>query len=137
MTEGILEANPHFGRHRITMAMWTLGVFVAASRVRNALLRFGAVGRHNSIAVTERAILALKHQWLNRVPVIRELNHLADFECWYSDHRGHMTLGGVVSSANHQDRHWQEPDRSSEALPRSIQRRFFPDVRITASRLAA
>jgi len=35
----VFEANPHFGRHRIAMTLWTLGVFVAASTVRNILLR--------------------------------------------------------------------------------------------------
>ncbi len=33
--------------------------------------RFGAVGKHGSIAVTERLIRKLKHEWLKRVPVIR------------------------------------------------------------------
>jgi len=35
----IFEANPHFGRHRIAMILWALGVFVAASTVRDVLLR--------------------------------------------------------------------------------------------------
>jgi len=35
----IFEANPHFGRHRIAMTMWALRIFVAASTVRNVLLR--------------------------------------------------------------------------------------------------
>jgi hypothetical protein len=29
--------------------------------------RFGAIGKHESIAVTERAIKTLKYEWLNRV----------------------------------------------------------------------
>jgi transposase len=35
----MFESNPHFGRHRIAMSMWLLGVFVAASTVRNVLLQ--------------------------------------------------------------------------------------------------
>ncbi|HUT57586.1 MAG TPA: hypothetical protein VNA25_07015 [Phycisphaerae bacterium] len=35
----IFEANPHFGRHRIAMTLWALRLFVAASTVRNVLLR--------------------------------------------------------------------------------------------------
>ncbi len=35
----IFQANPHFGRHRIANILWLLGVFVAASTVRNVLLR--------------------------------------------------------------------------------------------------
>jgi transposase InsO family protein len=46
--------------------------------------RFGAVGKHGSIAVTERLIWTLKREWLARVPLIRGLDHLsellADFE---------------------------------------------------------
>ena len=252
----IFQANPHFGRHRIAMTLWVLGVFVAASTVRNILLRpkprtapaaakqatqeqeprqivarcpnhvwsvdrtrvwrwgvwptwvlvaldhhsrmvtaarplegpnagwvvdvleeaflqhgvpkhiitdqegvfvgdvfaellrrwnvkqrFGAVGKHGSIAVTERVIWTLKYEWLTRVPVIRGLDHLAellaDFELWYNDYRGHMRLGGARPSAIHRGERWERPDRSAKELPRIIQRRFFPDVRITGYRLAA
>jgi len=42
----------------------------------NVKHRFGAVGRHGSIAVTERVILTLKYEWLKRVPVIRGIDHL-------------------------------------------------------------
>jgi transposase InsO family protein len=103
--------------------------------------RFGAVGKHGSIAVTERAIWTLKYEWLTRVAVIRGLDHLAellaDFELWYNDYRGHMRLGGAMPSAVHRGERWERPDRSAKALPQNIQRRFFPDVRITGYRLAA
>jgi transposase InsO family protein len=122
------------------------GVFVSDAfkdllRRWNVKQRFGAVGKHGSIAVTERMIWTLKYEWLNRVPVIRELDHVAelltDFEYWYNDCRGHMTLGGAVPSLIHQGEHWQKPERSAKTLPHSIQRRVFSDVRITAYRLAA
>ena len=35
----MFDSNPHFGRNRIAMTLWLLGVFVAASTVRNILLR--------------------------------------------------------------------------------------------------
>ena len=252
----IFEANPHFGRHRIAMTLWALGVFVAASTVRNILLRpkprtapaaakqatqeqeprqivarypnhvwsvdrtrvwrwglwptwvlvaidhfsrmvtvvcplegptagwvigaleeaflhhgaprhiitdqegvfvsgtfegllrqwnvkqrFGAVGKHGSIAVTERAIWTLKYEWLTRVPVIRGLDHLpellGDFGLWYNDYRGHMTLGGALPGSVHRGEKWNKPDRSAKVRPPHVERRFFPDVRITAYRLAA
>jgi len=41
----------------------------------NVRQRFGAVGRHGPIAVTERAILTSKQEWLRRVPVIRGMDH--------------------------------------------------------------
>jgi len=34
----IFEENPYFGRQRIANILWLLGVFVAASTVRNVLL---------------------------------------------------------------------------------------------------
>ncbi len=57
------------------------GVFIGAAfkelldswRVKH---RFGAVGKHGSIAVTERVIKTLKYEWLFRVPLIRGFDHL-------------------------------------------------------------
>jgi len=99
------------------------------------------VGKHGSIAVTERVIWTLKHEWLNRVPVIRGLDHLThllgDFECWYDSYRGHMTLGGAMPGSVHRGERWCRPARSAKVLPSRIERRCFPDVRVTAWRLAA
>jgi len=99
------------------------------------------VGKHGSIAVTERVIWTLKHEWLKRVPVVRGLDHLAellaDFEQWYNTYRGHMTLDGATPASVHRGEQWQKPDRSAKALPHRVERHVFPDVRITAYRLAA
>ncbi len=122
------------------------GVFV--SEVFAALLwdwnikhRFGAVGKHGSIAVTERAILTLKQEWLRRVPVIRGLDYLSQlldgFADYYNHWRGHSTIGGAVPALIHRGEVWQQPDRSAKILPGAIERRFFPDTRVTAFRLAA
>jgi transposase InsO family protein len=103
--------------------------------------RFGAVGQHGSIAVTERVILTLKYEWLKRVPVIRGLDHLShllqDFEIYYNEYRGHATLGGAVPSLIHRGEQWTKPEKSAKALPPNIERRFFPDTQIIAYRLAA
>ncbi len=103
--------------------------------------RFGAVGKHGPIAVTERVILTLKHEWLNRVPLIRGLDHLAqllqDFTVYYNEYRGHTTLGGAVPEVIHRGGQWTRPEKSAKALPPNIERRFFPDTQITAYRLAA
>jgi transposase InsO family protein len=257
MIWSVFEANPHFGRNRIAMTMWTLGVFVAASTVRNILLRpkprrappqaaavrkqehqpremialypnhvwsvdrtrvwrwriwptwvlvavdhysrmvtatcalegpnagwatdalddafvrhgapkhiitdqegvltggafrellskwhakqrLGAVGEHASIAVTERAILTLKYEWLRRVPVIRGTDHLSalldDFEVYYNAYRGHTTLGGVLPAVIHSGGQWSKPDKSAKMLLATVERRVFADTGITAYRLAA
>jgi transposase InsO family protein len=103
--------------------------------------RFGAVGKHGSIAVTERVILTLKYEWLKRVPVIRGLDHLdqllRDFAVYYNEYRGHATLGGAVPSVIHRGEQWAKPEKSAKALPPNIERRVFPDTQITAYRLAA
>ena len=103
--------------------------------------RFGAVGKHGSIAVTERAILTLKYEWLRRVPVIRGLDHLSqllqDFETYYNEYRGHTTLGGAVPSVIHRGEQWTRPEKSAKTLPSNVERHFFPDTQMTAYRLAA
>jgi transposase InsO family protein len=60
--------------------------------------RFGAIGKHGSIAVIERLILTLKIGCMRRLRVsygrdefLRELLYFAD---WYNKHRPHATLGG-------------------------------------------
>jgi transposase InsO family protein len=62
----------------------------------NVKHRFGAVGKHGSIAVTERAILTLKQEWLRRVALIRGIDHLTqvldDFSEYYNGWRGHRSL---------------------------------------------
>jgi putative transposase len=103
--------------------------------------RFGAVGKHGSIAVTERVILTLKYEWLKRVPVIRGLDHLSqllrDFAIYYNEYRGHATLGGAVPSLIHRGEQWTKPAKSAKTLPTTVECRFFGDTGITAYRLAA
>jgi transposase InsO family protein len=100
-----------------------------------------AVGKHGSIAVTERVILTLKHEWLKRVPVIRGLDHLAelldDFEVYCNTYRGHTTLGGAAPAMVHRGERWNRPEKSAKTLPTNLERRVFPDTQITAYRLAA
>jgi transposase InsO family protein len=60
--------------------------------------RYGAVGKHGSVAVVERLILTLKDECTRRilVPLRREefRRQLGSFESWYNGFRPHMTLGG-------------------------------------------
>jgi len=105
---------------------------------RDVKQRLGAVGQHGSIAVTERVILTLKYEWLNRVPVIRGLDHLLqDFAIYYNEYRGHAKLGGALPAVVHRGEQWTRPEKSAKAIPANIERRVFADTRITAYRLAA
>ena len=122
------------------------GVFISdvvrdLLREWKAKQRFGAVGKHGSIAVTERVIRTMKSEWLRRLPVIRGLDHLeallADFACYYNSWRPHMTLEGAVPELIHTGQHWRKPPRTAKAVPDRIERRFFPETRVTGFRLAA
>ncbi|HUT57587.1 MAG TPA: integrase core domain-containing protein [Phycisphaerae bacterium] len=120
--------------------MFTSGAFAELKERWGFKQRFGAVGKHGSVAVTERVIKTLKYEWLHRVPVIRGLDHLSglldDFGAWYNDYRGHMTLGGATPTVIHQSQGWQKPERSAKVLPPNIERRVFADTRVTAYWLA-
>ncbi len=62
--------------------------------------RFGAVGRHGSIAVVERFIRTLKYEGLRRwlVPLGQPdmCAQIAAFVLWYNEHRPHEALGGAT-----------------------------------------
>jgi transposase InsO family protein len=45
--------------------------FAALLKQWNIKPRFGAIGKHESIAVTEQVIKTLKYEWLKRVPLIK------------------------------------------------------------------
>ena len=130
-------------RHVITdqEGVFTSEVFAELLRDWDVRPRFGAVGKHGSIAVVERVILTLKQEWLRRVPVIRGLDHLSQllegFSEYYNGWRGHTTIGGAVPSVIHRGDRWQRPDRAAKTVSGPIEQRSFPDVRVTAFRLAA
>lgn len=60
--------------------------------------RFGAVGKHGSIAITERFIKTLKYEYTKLISVPLNLNdmryELALFFTWYNEYRPHEYLNG-------------------------------------------
>jgi putative transposase len=96
--------------------------------------RFGAIGKHGSIAVIERALRTLKEALrLTIVPTRRESmrREMCMLLDWYNQHRPHMTLGGKTPDevyfhrfpANRRPRiearpHW--PRGSACALPHAL-----------------
>jgi transposase InsO family protein len=62
--------------------------------------RFGAVGRHGSIAIVERFIRAMKAECTSRilVPLADEVirHEFALFAVWYNEHRPSQALGGCT-----------------------------------------
>jgi len=130
-------------KHLITdqEGVFTGSAFAELLRQWAVKQRFGAVGKHGSIAVTERVIQTLKHEWLRPVPIIRGSCHLTqlleDFEEYYNDWRGHMTLGGALPAMVHRGEEWARPAYSARQPPANIEQRTFADSRVTAFRLAA
>jgi transposase InsO family protein len=121
--------------------IFTGEVFAKLLRDWDIKHRLGAVGKHGSIAVTERLIWTLKREWLARVVLIRGLDHLsqllADFEVYYNQHRCHQRLQGATPWMMYQGRDWQKPDRSAKRVVAPIRLRHFREQRITIYELAA
>jgi len=101
--------------------------------------RFGAIGEHGSIAVTERVNRTLKEEWLRRVLIIGGIAHLAElfgsFAEWHNQWRPHMTLGGC-RPADFYRRETPEPvAKDAKVVPLNIERRHFVQTRVTGFRL--
>ncbi|MEE8408255.1 MAG: DDE-type integrase/transposase/recombinase, partial [Myxococcota bacterium] len=115
------------------------GAFKELLDAWNVKPRLGAVGKHGSIAVTERVIKTLKYEWLFRVPLIRGFDHLtslcSNFAIWYNEWRPHSTLGGArPDDFYRRDLPEHVPRTAKRALPR-IERRHFAEARVTGFRL--
>jgi putative transposase len=141
---GTLEAT--FARHGSPRHLISdqEGVFISDAfrdllRRWDVRQRFGAVGQHGSIAVTERLIWSLKHEWLKRVPIIRGLGHLEavldEFACYHNDWRAHSALDGALPALVHAGQQWQPPERTARRAPTHIERHFFATAKVTAFRL--
>jgi putative transposase len=90
--------------------------------------RFGAVGRHGSIAVVERFIQTVKVECTRRLLVSlraktfrQELTWFAD---WYNEHRPHATLGGRTPDEVYF--HQRPANRSPRFEPRALWPRPAP-----------
>jgi putative transposase len=60
--------------------------------------RYGAVGKHGSIAIVERYIRTIKDEGARRIPIpLRRVtcrNELRSYADWYNEHRPHTSLDG-------------------------------------------
>jgi transposase InsO family protein len=121
--------------------VFTGNVFAELLDRWNVKPRFGAVGKHGSISVTERVIKTLKYEWLKRVPIIKGFDHLAmlceEFECWYNSWRPHMTLDGFRPDDIYYNKKPEKPKGDSKTMPCHIDQHFFRETRVTGYRLKA
>jgi transposase InsO family protein len=120
-------------------SVFTGDAFAELLRQSNVKPRLGAVGKHGSIAVTERVIKTLKYEWLQRVPLIKDPDHLTllctEFESWYNAWRPHMTLEGLRPDDLYYDRKPDKPKRDAKTVPCNIECHVFQETRLTAYRL--
>ena len=120
-------------------SVFTGDAFAELLRQWNIKPRFGAVGKHGSIAVTERVIQTFKYEWLQCVPIIKGFDHLtllcSEFEDWYNAWRPHMTLEGFRPDDLYCDRKPETPNRNAKTVPGNIERHVFQETRLTAYRL--
>ena len=119
--------------------IFTGDVFAELPDSWNIKPRLGAVGKHGSIAVTERVIETSKNEWLKRVSFIGGFDHLvtlcSEFEDWYNTWRPHMTLDGFRPDDVYYDRKPRKPQRDSKTVPRNIQQHVFRETRVAGYRL--
>jgi putative transposase len=104
-------------------------------RRKSIRVRYGAIGKHGSIAVVERFIKTMKNEATRRIVVpLRQAGfrrELASFFAWYNEHRPHTTLHGKTPNevyfrfrpANERPRiepreRW--PRRTPCAVPRTL-----------------
>ena len=105
----------------------------------NVKIRYGAVGQHGSIAVTERVIETLKYEWLKKVPVIRgyqHLTHLCKSFCeWYNDWRPHEYLGSATPATAFQKKAVPIVLKSAKNVPGNMVIKRFEETKVTAYRM--
>ncbi|MBN2493825.1 MAG: transposase [Deltaproteobacteria bacterium] len=128
-------------RHVITdkEPVFTGGAFRELLGSWNVKHRLGAVGKHGSIAVTERVIRTLKYEWLRRVPLIRGLDHLESlckvFAVWYNAWRPYALLDGACPDRWYCRDIPETVDRDAKVVPIAIERRVFEETGVVGFRL--
>jgi len=72
------------------------------------------------MAVTERVIKTLKHEWLRCVPIIKGFDLLvllcSEFERWYNTSRPHRALDGLRSDDLYCSRKPETPDGKAKTV---------------------
>ena len=107
--------------------------FIDSNRVK---IRYGAVGEHGSIAVTERVIETLKYEWLKKVAIIRGFRHLerlcCEFTEWYNVWRPHEFLGSATPATVFQDKAVPIVLKNAKDVPGNIITKRFEETKVTA-----
>ena len=101
--------------------------------------RLGAIGKHGSIAVTERVNKTLKYEWLKRAAFIKGIDHLTElckeFEIWYNNWRPHMTLDGLRPDDVYYGKKPEKLKHNAKTVPYNIEQHYFRQTRVMGYRL--
>ncbi len=96
--------------------------FKSWCRRRHVRPRYGAVGKHGSIAVLERFIRSMKVECTRRILVPLKLDamreELACYVIWYNEHRPHQALDGLTPDEVYRGEASPEPGARFEPRPR-------------------
>ena len=105
----------------------------------NVKIRYGAIGQHGSIAVTERVIETLKYEWLKKVTIIRGYRHLvklcSEFTEWYNDWRPHEFLGSATPAMAFQNKVVPFISKNAKNVPDNLVVKRFEETKVTAFRI--
>ena len=110
--------------------------FIGSNSVK---IRYGAIGEHGSIAVTERVIETLKYEWLKKVPIIRGYQHMVnlckDFSEWYNNWRPHEFLGSATPGFVFSNKTVPLVSKDSKNVPVDLDTKKFNETKVTAYRI--
>ena len=102
-------------------------------------IRYGAIGEHGSVAVTERVIETLKYEWLKKVPVIRGYQHLVqlctDFSEWYNNWRPHEFLGSATPGSVYLKKAVPLVRKNSKSIPANLVTKRFRKTKVIGYRI--
>ena len=102
-------------------------------------IRYGAIGQHGSIAVTERVIETLKYEWLKKVAIIRGYRHLvklcSEFTEWYNDWRPLEFLGSATPAMAFQNKVVPFIPKNAKNVPDNLVVKRFEETKVTAFRI--
>lgn len=119
--------------------VFTGAVFAELLGKYNIKPRLGAIGKHGSIAVTERVNKTIKYEWLKRAAFIKGIDHLTElcqeFETWYNSWRPHMTLDGLRPDDVYYNKKPKKPEHNAKTVPCNIEQHLFRETRIVGYRL--
>ena len=102
-------------------------------------LRYGAVGEHGSIVVTERIIETLKYERLKKIPIIRRYQHLtqlcSESSEWYNSWLPHEFLGSAPPGSVFQDKASPFVLETSKYVPTDLEIKRFKETNTKAYRI--